>query len=255
MSRTQPIRRPWAGRSGETLLLIAILLALWQAVHELAGEIAMTAPLDTVAYTADLLASASFWPHVQTTISAFALALLIASVGGTVIGAVLGFRRMAGEVAEPILVALYSVPKVTLYPVILMFFGLGLRAEVAFGALHGIVPIMIFTLGAVRNIRPVLLKTARVMQLGGWPLLRTMLIPAALPEIFTGLRVGFSVTLVGTLISEMFGSNRGLGFLLMRALGVNDMDMIMALTLVLVAFAAVMNALLMRIEHRLYRRA
>ena len=218
MSRAATLPRQKSGRIGEVLLLIAILIGAWQLLHELVGSIAMTAPLDTVSYTFTLVQSASFWPHVTTTIKAFALALLIASVGGTVIGAVLGFHRLSGEVAEPILVALYSVPKVTLYPIILMFFGLGLAAEVAFGALHGIVPIMIFTLAAVRNIKPALLKTARVMRLSGWALLRTILIPATLPEIFTGLRVGFSVTLVGTLISEMFGSNRGLGFLLLRAL-------------------------------------
>lgn len=254
MSQSPSILRPRTGGAGEALLLIAILLALWQVVHELAGAIAMTAPLDTIFYTFDLITSASFWPHVATTMAAFALALLIAGAGGIVLGAILGFHRLSGEVAEPILVALYSVPKVTLYPIILMFFGLGLAAEVAFGALHGIVPIMIFTLNAVRNIRPVLLKTARVMRLDGWALLRTILVPAAMPEIFTGLRVGFSVTLVGTLISEMFGSHRGLGFLLMRALGVHDMDMIMAITLLLVVFAATMNSLLMRIEHRLHRR-
>ena len=82
----------------------------------------------------------------------------------------------------------------------------------------------------------------------------TILFPAALPEIFTGLRVGFSVTLLGTIMSEMFGSKRGVGFLLMSALGVNDVQMIMSLALMLVTFAAVANALMMAIEKRLHRR-
>ena len=113
---------------------------------------------------------------------------------------------------------------------------------------------MVFTMNAVRNIKPVLTKTARVFNLGAWDLMRTILLPAALPEVFTGLRVGFSVTLIGTLISEMFGSKRGLGFLLMNALGINNMDLIMALTLLLVVFAAVSNSILMMVETRLYRR-
>jgi len=242
------------GRAAEILLLILILVTLWQVVHELAGAIAMTAPLDTFRYTARLVLSADFWPHVQVTGIAFFLALLIASAAGVVIGATLGLHRLSGEVGEPILVALYSIPKVTLYPIILMFFGLGLRAEVAFGALHGIVPIIILTMNAVRSIKPVYIRTASVLRLSSWQLLRSILVRAALPEIFTGLRVGFSVTLVGTLISEMFGSKRGLGFLLMRSLGVHDMDLIMAITLLLVMFAAISNSILMSIENRLYRR-
>ena len=63
------------------------------------------------------------------------------------------------------LVALYSIPKITLYPILLLAFGLGMSAKVAFGAIHGIIPIALFTLNAVRNIKPILLKTGRVLKL------------------------------------------------------------------------------------------
>jgi NitT/TauT family transport system permease protein len=255
MNGVLAVLRPRWTRLSEILILIGLLLALWQTVHMLAGAIAMTAPLDTIRYTAKLVVSADFWPHALTTMQAFGMALLIAATAGPVLGAALGFHRLASEAAEPVLVALYSIPKVTLYPIILLLFSLGLGAEVAFGALHGIVPIMLFTMNAVRNIRPVFIKTARVLRLRPWRLLRRVLVPAALPEIFTGLRVGFSVTLIGTLISEMFGSKRGLGFLLMNALGVHNMDLIMAITLMLVTFAAISNSILMSIENRLYHRS
>ena len=79
-------------------------------------------------------------------------------------------------VAEPILVALYSIPKVTLYPVILLIFGIGMPAKVAFGAIHGIfpVPISIFAMNAVRNINPTHLRTARVLRLPPWTLFSRM---------------------------------------------------------------------------------
>jgi len=161
--------------------------------------------------------------------------------------------RLSSAVAAPILVNLYSIPKVVLYPIILLIFGLGLTSEIAFGALHGIVPVMMFTMNAVRNIKPVLVKTARVLGLSASTLMRTVLLPAAFPEIFTGLRIGFSVTLLGTVMSEMFGSKRGLGFLLMNALGVNNVELIMSLALLLIAFAAVANSVLMAIERRISR--
>ena len=95
---------------------------------------------------------------------------------------------------EPMLVALCSIPKITLYPIILLVFGLGMSAKVAFGAIHGIIPVALFTLGAVRSTRPIFVKTGRVLKLSKPEMVRSILFPAAVPEIFTGLRVGFSLT-------------------------------------------------------------
>lgn len=254
---TMAAARPWSawGRAGEVAVLIGLLLALWQVLHHVAGDVAMSAPIETVRYAFSLIVSGEILPHVSTTGKAFAGALLIATIGGTVIGATLGLHRLAGEVAEPIMVSLYSIPKVILYPIILLFFGIGLGAEVAFGALHGIVPVVLFTMNAVRNIKPVYIRAARAFRLSHWVTMRTVLLPAALPEIFTGVRVGFSVAFLGTIVSEMFGSKRGLGFLLMNALGVNDVKMIMSLALLMVIFAAATNSILLAVEHRLHHRA
>jgi len=151
-------------------------------------------------------------------------------------------------------VALYSIPKVTLYPVILLIFGIGMPAKVAFGAIHGIVPISIFALNAVRNINPTHLRTARALRLSSFDLVFKVLIPATLPEIVTGIRVGFSLALIGTLLGEMFGSQRGLGHLLMQAMSLHNIERILALTLLMVAFAAGVNAVLLSFDRRLNRK-
>jgi NitT/TauT family transport system permease protein len=242
------------GRALDLALLVAAALGLWQLAHLWGGEVAMTTPLGTLRHTARTLASREFWPHAGATLGAFALAFLLAAGAGVLAGALLGYHRLSGEVAEPVLVAIYSIPKVTLYPIILLFFGIGIRAEVAFGALHGVIPVTLFTMNAVRNISPVLIKTGRILRLEPWPLLRSVLLPATLPEVVTGLRVGFALTLIGTLLSEMFGSRRGLGFMLMNAIGLHHMDIIMSLTFMLVVFAGSANAVLLALDHRLHRR-
>jgi NitT/TauT family transport system permease protein len=235
--------------------LVAGLLVAWQILFEIAGENAMAPPLETVRYLLQLLATGAFWGHLAETARAFALALALAILGGLAIGFGLGLHRFSGEVAEPILVALYSVPKITLYPIVLLAFGLGTPAKVAFGTIHGVVPIAIFTMSAVRSVSPVLLKTGRVLKLGPWETVRAVLFPAALPEIFTGLRVGFSLTLIGTLLGEMFGAQRGLGYLLMTAIGLQNVRVIMAVTLLLVLFAAAVSTLLVVVDRRLHSRA
>jgi len=237
-----------------SLILIAALLAAWQLLFEFAGSQAMTAPVETFRYLGHLLTTATFWGHVEETSRAFFFALLLAVLLGLIIGFLLGAHRFSSEVFEPVLVAFYSVPKITLYPIILLAFGLGLPAKIAFGTIHGVVPVAIFTMGAVRNLNPILLKTARVLRLKPRELVSSVLLPAALPEIFTGIRVGFSLTLIGTLLGEMFGSQRGLGYLLMNAIGLQNVQLIMAVTLLIVLFAASVSTLLIVIDHRLHRR-
>ncbi|HYL82164.1 MAG TPA: ABC transporter permease subunit [Candidatus Acidoferrum sp.] len=241
-------------RSADALILIGGLLLGWQVVFVLFGDMAITSPWETLVSAVRLLGREQFWPHLTETAKAFGAGLAIAIAGGLLLGLTLGFHRLSGEVLEPILTALYSIPKVTLYPVILLIFGIGLSAKVAFGTIHGVVPIVIFTMDAVRNIKPVLMKTGRLYRLSPAGMARTILIPAALPEIFTGLRVGFSLTLIGTLIGEMFGGLQGIGFLLMRAIGLHDVKTIMGITLLLVVFAAGVNTLLLTIDHRLHQR-
>jgi NitT/TauT family transport system permease protein len=240
-------------RTLDSLILIGMLLLVWQGLYLSFGDLAITSPLQTVRQAERLLGGDFFWPHLVETARAFVMALGIAVAGGMCLGLLLGFHRLSGEVCEPILTALYSIPKVTLYPMILLVFGIGMSAKVAFGTIHGVVPIIIFTMDAVRNIKPVYVKTGRTLRLSPVTMARSILIPAALPEIFTGLRVGFSLTLIGTLIGEMFGALQGVGFVLMRAIGLHDVKTIMAITLLLVVFAATVNTALLAVDRRLHR--
>lgn len=251
-SRSEAGAARWSG-ARNALVLTVLLVALWEGLYLWIGESALASPLATVEYAAKLLASETFWPHLRDTLKAFVAAYLLAVVLGLAFGFWFGFRRFAGEVAEPMVVAVYSLPKVTLYPILLLAFGLGISAKIAFGTLHGAIPIILFTLAAVRNVRPILVKTGRVLKLPPLAMARTILFPAALPEIFTGLRVGFSLTLIGTLLAEMFASQRGLGFLLMNGIGLHNVPQIMAVTLMIVVFAAGVSTVLLAIDRRLHR--
>lgn len=247
-------RAPAWQRYGDILALLGALVLLWWVLARLAGPDAMTGPAETLRRASELLESRRFHAHMRESLLALGYALLLAALGGLALGTWLGVRRLAGQVAEPILVALYALPKITLYPVILLIFGLGLPAKVAFGAIHGIIPVTIFTLNAVRTIRPVYLKVARTLRLTPWQAFFTVWLPAALPEIVSGQRVGFALTLLGVLIGEMFASQRGVGFVLINAIGLNDVPTIMAAAFLLAGFAATVSAILLKIDRALHRR-
>ena len=225
-------------------VLAAAVLAVWQAFYVVFGETVVSSPLETLSRAFHLAQTEAFWAHTASTGTAFAMASAISIAGGVVLGLGLGLNRFAGDVADPILGTLYSVPKITLYPLILLAFGLGLSAKVAFGAIHGIFPVAIFTMNAVRNVAPIYGKTARILQLSPLATAATVLAPAALPEIVGGIRIGVALTLLGTIIGELFASTSGLGFALMRATDIHAVADILAITLLLFLFAAGLNGLL-----------
>jgi NitT/TauT family transport system permease protein len=234
-----------------SLLLVLVLLGVWQIAFLVVGPDALTPPLETILYLARLLQTQRFWGHIAETGTAFLFALVIAVVAGLAIGLALGLNRVAAEVFEPFLLAGNSVPKIALYPIVLLFFGIGMPAKIAFGAIHGVVPVAIFTLAACGNVPPILFRVAAALRLTRWDMIRSVLLPAALPDIFTGIRLGFSLTLIGTLLGEMFGSQRGLGYLLMTAIGLQNTQVIMSVTLLLVVVAASVNTILLAQDRRL----
>ena len=250
---TQPHKSGFGGRLLDALVLLALTVLIWQGLYEYAGDSAITSPLTTLDYASSLVRTTSFWGHAQATLVAFAYSLAISIALGVSLGLIFGMQRFAGDVVEPIFVAMYTIPKVTLYPLILLMFGLGLPAKVAFGVIHGVIPIILFTLNAVKNINPVLTRTSRVMRLSTWQSITTVLAPAVMPELITGVRVGFSLTMLGVLIGEMFASQRGLGFLLMNAIGLNDVRTIMAITLMIAVVAVLANGALLALDRRLHR--
>jgi NitT/TauT family transport system permease protein len=236
------------------VVLVAAIVLLWQLAYLIVGDVALRSPWQTLRFTAGLVQTQFFWEHCTNTLRAFGLALAIAVVLGLAIGFALGLDRLWGEAMEPMLTALYSIPKITLYPILLLAFGLGMSAKVAFGAIHGVIPVALFTLGAVRGIKPILLKTGRVLKLDSAAMVRSILFPAAVPEIFTGLRVGFSLTLIGTVLGEMFAAQHGLGYLQRHANSTNHSDWFMTVSVLLVDFADGVYAVLLAIDRRLHFR-
>lgn len=196
----------------------------------------------------------SFWGNVAATLEAFLLAFAISAVFGLLLGLWLGLQRFAGDVAEPVLAGFYTIPKVTLYPVVLLIFGLGISAKVAFGVMHGLVPVTLLTLGAVRNLPPTLMRTARVLRLPPSRTIAWILLPACLPDIISGLRISFSLSLLGVLIGEMFSSQQGLGFLLVSGMAQHNVPLSTAVVLLIVVVAIAANTLMLRLGRRVTHR-
>lgn len=243
-------RAAWRIRLGQISVVAALLLG-WQAAAVRVGPVFLPSPAATVGTIVGGLREGWFGAHIATTLWEVLWGYLWAAGLGLVIGFALGQSRLLREAYEGPLLSLYSIPKVTLFPLFLFAFKLGPASKIAFGAFHGLFPIAIYTWTAMRTLNPVHLRVARALRLGPVATFVSVVVPAVLPAIVTGLRLGFNLTFLGVLLGEMFASRAGLGFLLMSFGAAFEMDRILAVILTVALLALGINALLLGVERRI----
>lgn len=232
--------------------LICLALALaWQVASWKLGADVLPGPWHTLCRLAALIGQPRFQNDIAATASAYGIALAIAMAGGLTLGLMCGGWKAVGDAIEPPILALIATPKVMLYPIILLFFGLGDAAKIFFGLLHGLPPVVIMMANALRTLRPIYRKVGQTMRLSRRAYARHVLIPAVIPEAVASFRICFALTLLGVLIGEMFASTRGLGHLLFASIGTNDQLTIMAVTLLLFVFAGLGSSLLLGLSKTL----
>jgi NitT/TauT family transport system permease protein len=194
------------------------LLVAW----ELASRLGMLSPRyfpPPVAIGAALgagLAEGDLGGAALVTLGRLALAFALAALPGVGLGLVMGIVRPVREAVEPYVAVLFPVPKIALLPFLLILLGVGEPAFVLTGAISAFFQVVISTLGGVQTMDPRLLDVGRNYGAGGPRLFRKIILPAALPSIFTGLRLGLGLALVAIVAVEFVAARSGLGHLVYR---------------------------------------
>jgi NitT/TauT family transport system permease protein len=194
----------------------------------------------------------TIWPHVVTTFSEVALGLLVGGVAGVVIGIVLARSGLAARVLSPYLVAAQATPILALAPLVALWFGTGLGSRVLICALICFFPIAVSTLVGVRSVDGRLIELARSLRASPWQTLTRVEVPSALPSILGGLRVGVTLAVVGAIVAEWAGGERGLGVLINLARGsLFDIPLMFATLLTIALLGLCLYLAVVLIERRL----
>jgi len=256
--RAQPGRRRSADRR-ERLVLgtlgVVALLVSWQLAADwglLNPTIGSSPTLIARAFVAqwqsgDLLAD------LRVSMGEFAAGFLLALVVGVALGIAMGMSRMLEYAVDPFIWFLYSSPLIALYPVIVVWLGFGTTTVIAVSFLLTVVSIVVNTLAGVRSVEPTLIRAVRAFGGGRRAIITKVILPASVPLIAAGARIGLGRALLGVVLGEMFSSNAGLGFRISYYAGrLRTADVFVAL-LLLIAIGLVTDKIFKHIEARLQR--
>jgi NitT/TauT family transport system permease protein len=247
-------------RSLEPALLgcvtIVVLLLAWEAVPHLVAmspgsKLFFTTPGRIAATLWGMLASGEIWRPLRVSATAFALGLALAVAAGLPLGILLGRSRTLNAMLDPFVTAFNATPRLVFLPLLLLWFGLGMWSKVIIVFIGALFPILINTYEGVRNADKILINVVRSFGAKEWDIARLVVVPNALPYIVTGVRLAIGRAVLGVVVAEFFGSEEGLGVIMVRAASGYQVDVVFAGVIVFAALSLLMTSLVKTIESRL----
>ena len=218
---TSAVSRGWVIDAWPIAVAFVVFVVGWKLVVVVSGlpVFILPAPEQVAARFVGSWSDGTMWPHAWTTVVEVVLGFGLGASFGLVVGYALARSRLVERFLSPYLVAAQAVPILALAPLLALWFGPGLLAKVVICGLIVFFPVAIATMVGIRTVDRGLLELARSLRATRRQILTTIEVPAALPSILGGLRVGVTLAVVGAIVGEWAGADRGLGVLVNLARG------------------------------------
>ena len=236
-------------RLGRVALYLGILIA-WEALPRAGMIPRLFVPPLTEALGALVRDHREFLGSLPTTLGEIVAAYAIACGGGVLAGQLVGASPASRRMLVPVVRGAYAVPLVVLYPVMMVWFGLGPESKIAFAALYAFIPTMLTAAAGVAALSPALGETARAFGATRAQEILYVALPASLPSLVAALRLGGALVIVGVIVAEMLGAAGGLGFLVTRHRTLLNSPGVYAGIVLVLAMTGVHEVLLRRLERR-----
>lgn len=241
----------WAERS----IGIVLFLLLWEALPRLGivSDAYLSPPSAVLAAIGQLLDNGHLWKHVAASLQRSLWGLVLASSAGVVLGLLVGgFKRLAA-VVDPVLQLFRQTSAFALFPVFILFLGIGELSKVAIIFWASFWPVLLSTVSGVKQVDRLLVNSALSMGASRRFLFFKVVLPASLPSIFTGVRLAGAYSITALVAAEMIGAHSGLGFLTLNSQETFQIPTMYAGILMLAVLGLLLNYLLALLERRLLR--
>lgn len=236
------------------LALVVCWLALWEATAwRFNSDFWTSRPSAVAAALLRWWQSGTLATDLKLTLSAAAGGFVIGSAAGGVVGFVLGWVKRLGNLFEPIILSIYTLPKIALAPLFVLWFGIGLFNKVMFSGMLVFFMVFFTTFQGVRQVDRDLVENARVLGASRWDIWTKIAIPYSAVWVFTGVRIGLPYALIGAIVGEFIAAEAGVGFRIKEATSFFDTASVFAGLVVLMVISGALLGILKLVEKRALR--
>jgi ABC-type nitrate/sulfonate/bicarbonate transport system permease component len=236
-----------------TFLLLWSLVSGAVVVLKLFNPIFLPGPWVVIGTVVEMAVKGQLWVHLGATLERVAVGFTTGAALALGLGIVAGHLRVVRNVVEPIVELLRPIPPLAVLPLFIVWIGIGETSKVGFITYATFFPMFLTTVHAVGQIDPLLVRAAQSLGAGSVQLFRRVILPAALPEILTGIRLGVALSFFVIVISEFIGAEHGLGYLINDGRNFFLVPQMLAAAIVLGLLGYTGNALVRLLERRLLR--
>jgi len=224
------------------LILLVAFLALWEfSSGPLISPLFVSSPSAVVIVFWKWLVSGRLFYHAMITVTEALSGFVIGGLIGMMAGVALGRSKMLADILDPIIMIFYSLPKVALAPLFVMWFGIGIDMKIILTATVVFFLVFLNTYAGVRNVSRELIAILQLMQAQNRHVLTKVILPSAVSWVFTGLRLSVPYALIGAIVGELIAANQGLGYLLSDSSGQFNTAGVFAALLAIVLLAMALN--------------
>ncbi|MGG3927151.1 ABC transporter permease [Metabacillus fastidiosus] len=206
----------WIQKFVKQTAAIFLLLVLWEVAPRIGlVDITFFPPFSKVAEGwQGLIISGELYAHFQASIIRSAIGFGLAIIIAIPLGLIIGWYPLANQLLNPVLELFRNTAALALLPVFILLLGIGETSKVSIVLFACVFPILLNTINAVRNVDPLLIKSAKSMGLSSYKLFYKVILPASIPTIFTGIRMAGTASILVLIAAEMVGAKEGLGYLI-----------------------------------------
>jgi NitT/TauT family transport system permease protein len=232
---------------------ISVGVVIWEILARLLleNELLIPPPSSVLRTFWTLAVSGKLNQHFQATLIEFAYGFSTACFFGIIIGYFMGMHKWFDEIMDPWIAMLYSIPVITIVPLIIIWFGIGILSKIIVVFKITVVAIILNTAAGIKNLDPIWLELAQSLRLTKWETTYKIRFPGALPYIITGMRLGVGRALLAVVVAELMAANAGLGYLLRDSSETWDSPKLFVTVILLALIGLVSFNLIKRFEQRM----
>ncbi|MDO5708456.1 MAG: ABC transporter permease [Andreesenia angusta] len=237
------------------MLIVASIIIAWEILGSsgIMDTRYTSKPSEIIIDLIEFIKSREFFKHAKITIYEAISGLLYGTIAGLFIGIILGQFKLLGNIFKPIIDALYSVPQLTLAPVYILWFGIGLKSKIFLASLLVFFQVFFATINAIREMNIGLVESAILLGASKSQITKDIVIPTCTPWILVGIRTGIGSSLVGAIIGEYMGASAGFGWMIAYATSYFKITRVMTCITILLTIGMLLNSLLNLVERKLLK--
>jgi len=235
------------------LIIVVVWLILWELFSRigLISRLFFPPPSNIIQTLFQMIADGKIWPHLFATIQRLALGVFLGGLSGLILGLAMGWSPRLRTVVDPIIAAIHPIPKLAIFPLIMILFGIGEASKVVAIAIACFFPMLINSMAGVRSLNPVYFEVSKNYGASKWKTFTRIVFPGSLPLILTGARLAVNMAMVIAIAVELLAAQEGLGVIIWYSWQTMRIENLYASLIVIAILGIGLTFLLQRLSRQL----